>query len=387
MTGDAEQEYFVDGMVEEITTAISRLPWLFVIARNSSFAYKGQSPDIRQVGRELGVRYVLEGSVRKAGNRIRITGQLIDATTGVHIWADRIDGALDDIFELQDQVAARVAGAIEPKLRVAEIERANQKSRESLDAYDLYLRGLAEFNTFSKEGLNAAARLLRQALTISPTYAPAAALIGMCRVIQRTNAWIPAEGSEVTEAVQLARRALEISRDDPDVLWAASYTLASIAQEHRAAAHGIDRALLLNPNSAHAWMAKGLVSCFLERYEAGIEHLERAMRLSPLDPLSYVFAVGLAVAYSGLDRYEEALEWAERSLRDHPNYVAARRIKVVLLVYLNRVDEAREALRQLLELVPGLTIANLPQIVAGGIQSRGGARYLEAYRKAGLPEE
>ena len=200
MTGDADQEYFVDGMVEEITTAISRLPWLFVIARNSSFAYKGQSPDIRQVGRELGVRYVLEGSVRKAGNRIRITGQLIDATTGVHIWADRMDGSLDDIFELQDQVAARVAGAIEPKLRVAEIERASRKSRESLDAYDLYLRGLAEFHKFSKEGLNAAADLLGEALKISPSYAPAAALTGMCRVIQRTNAWIPAEGSEVAEA-------------------------------------------------------------------------------------------------------------------------------------------------------------------------------------------
>ena len=178
-----------------------------------------------------------------------------------------------------------------------------------------------------------------------------------------------------------------MSRDDPDVLWAASYTLASLAREHAGAAHGIDRALLLNPNSAHAWMAKGLVSCFLEKYEAGIEHLERAMRLSPLDPLSYIFAVGLSVAYSRLDRYEEALEWAERSLRDHPDYVAARRLRVVLLVYLERMNEAREALRHLLELVPGLTITNLPQIVAGGIQSRGGAKYLEAFRKAGLPEE
>jgi adenylate cyclase len=178
MSGDPEQEYFADGMVEEITTAISRLPWLFVIARNSSFTYKGRAVDVKQVARELGVRYVLEGSVRKAGNRVRITGQLIDTATGAHIWADRFDGALDNIFELQDQVASSVVGAIEPKLRQSEIERAIRKPTESLDAYDFYLRGLAEFNKFTEEGMGQAIRLLQRALAIDPGYAPAAALIG-----------------------------------------------------------------------------------------------------------------------------------------------------------------------------------------------------------------
>src|SRR5215471_16037696 len=184
MTGDAEQDYFVDGIVEEITTAISRLPWLFVIARNSSFTYKGRSADVKQVGRELGVRYVLEGSVRKAGNRVRITGQLIDTPTGAHIWADRFDGALDDIFELQDQVASSVVGAIEPRLRLSEIQRADRKPTESLDAYDLFLRALAQAHQYTDKTIHEAISLLQRALAIDSSYAPAAALIGPCRIAQ-----------------------------------------------------------------------------------------------------------------------------------------------------------------------------------------------------------
>ena len=191
MSGDPEQEYFSDGMVEDITTAIARVPWLFVVARNSSFAYKGKSPDLRQVGRELGVRYVLEGSVRKAGNRVRITGQLIDTTTGGHLWADRIDGGLDDIFDLQDRVASSVVGAIEPRLRLAEIERAARKPPQSLDAYDLYLRALAQFHKSTAESFRETIRLLREALAIDPSYAPPAALLGQCRTWQRANGWEP----------------------------------------------------------------------------------------------------------------------------------------------------------------------------------------------------
>src|ERR1700732_4072786 len=189
MTGDTEQEYFVDGMVEEITTAIARLPWLFVIARNSSFTYKGKAIDVKQVARELGVRYVLEGSVRKGSNRVRITGQLIDTATGAHIWADRFDGALDDIFELQDQVASSVVGAIEPKLRQSEIERSSRKPTESLTAYDLYLRALARIHHFSRESYAEVVALLRQALAIDPSYTPAAALLGWCHVHLRTQGW------------------------------------------------------------------------------------------------------------------------------------------------------------------------------------------------------
>jgi TolB-like protein len=207
LSGDPEQEYFVDGVVEEIITAISRLPWLFVIARNSSFAYKGKSPDLRQVGRELGVRYVLEGSLRKAGNRVRITGQLIDTTTGAHIWADRFDGVLDDIFELQDEVASRVAGAIEPKLRQSEIERATRKPTESLDAYDLYLRALALRDTHTDESVAEAIDLLKRALAIDPNYAPAKALVGWSRAHQGSHGRsLPSEAERV-EAVALARQA------------------------------------------------------------------------------------------------------------------------------------------------------------------------------------
>jgi TolB-like protein/class 3 adenylate cyclase len=289
LSGDPEQEYFADGMVEEITTAIARLPWLFVIARNSAFTYKGKAIDVKQVARELGVRYVLEGSVRKAGNRVRITGQLIDTTIGAHIWADRFDGALDDIFELQDQVASSVVGAIEPKLRQSEIERATRKPTESLDAYDLYLRALAEFHKFTADGMRQSVALLQRALAIDPSYAPAAALVGFCRHFQRDHGLGgPVSDADVVDSVRLARHAVTAGKDDPDALWMASFVLMVFAGEHAAAATLIDRALMLNPNSAHAWMHSGLISCFRNEPGPAIEALRRAMRLSPLDPLSRV---------------------------------------------------------------------------------------------------
>src|ERR1700746_4064628 len=216
LTGDAEQEYFVDGMVEEITTAIARLPWLFVIARNSAFTYKGKPVDVKQVAQELGVRYVLEGSVRKGGNRVRITGQLIDTTSGAHIWADRFDGALDDIFDLQDQVASSVAGAIEPKLRQSEIERANRKPTANLTAYDLYLRAVAQSYRYTEEGLAEAVALARQALAIDPSYASAAALVGWCRGLQRAQGWGALSDEDISEGCRLARQELEAERDDAE---------------------------------------------------------------------------------------------------------------------------------------------------------------------------
>jgi adenylate cyclase len=285
LSGDPEQEYFADGMVEEITTALSCIRWLFVIARNSSFTYKGRAVDVKQVARELGVRYVLEGSVRKGGSRVRITGQLIDTTSGAHIWADRFDGALDDIFELQDQVASSVAGAIEPKLRQSEIERATRKPTENLDAYDLYLRALAQFHKLTPEGGDEALRLLQQALRLDPGYALAAGLVGWCCVYQRAQGWGPASDAEIAESVGLARQAIELGRDDPDALWMAAWTIGGVAGEHAAAAEAIDRALALNPNSAHAWMAKGWIAAFLDRPRIAIDAAQNAMRLSPLDPL------------------------------------------------------------------------------------------------------
>jgi adenylate cyclase len=258
MTGDAEQEYFVDGMVEEITTATARLPWLFVIARNSAFTYKGKPVNVKQVAQELGVRYVLEGSVRKAGNRVRITGQLIDTTTGAHIWADRFDGALDDIFELQDQVASSVAGAIEPKLRQSEIERASRKPTAKLTAYDLYLRALAQSYRYTEEGFAEAVVLARQALAIDPAYTPAAALVCLCRGLQRLQGWGALSTDDVAEACRLARQALEAERDDAETISLAAWTLVFLAGEAEMAAAALDRALALNPNAAHAWSTRGL---------------------------------------------------------------------------------------------------------------------------------
>jgi TolB-like protein len=309
MTGDAEQEYFVDGMVEEITTAISRLPWLFVIARNSSFAYKGKAVDVKRVARDLGVRYVLEGSVRKAGNRVRITGQLIDTATGSHLWADRFDGALDDIFELQDQVASHVVGAIEPRLRSAETERAIRKPTHSLDAYDLYLRALAKVSEHTSDGFGEAVILLKQALAVDPTYAPAAALLGWCRHVQRAQgcALLPAE---VAEAVQLARRAIEAGRDDPDTLWMSGWTIAVLDGERSAGASAIERSLALNPNSARAWTASGYASCYRNLPGSAIDAFNRALRLSPLDPDRWSFTGGIAV-----DGDQNPREFGEITLR------------------------------------------------------------------------
>jgi adenylate cyclase len=350
LTSDAEQEYFVDGMVEEITTAIARLPWLFVIARNSAFTYKGKPVDVKQVAQELGVRYVLEGSVRKAGNRVRITGQLIDTTTGAHIWADRFDGALDDIFDLQDQVASGVAGAIEPKLRQSEIERASRKPTANLTAYDLYLRALAQSYRYTDEGLAEAVVLARQALAIDPSYAPAAALVGRCRVVQRLQGWGALSDDDVAEACPLARQALEAERDDAETIWQA-------AGEAAMAAAALDRALVLNPNAAHAWLARGGIQAHRNEPEAGIEAIERARRLSPFDPLAFFYAVNIALAHLAARRFEQAIEWADRALHDQPRVVGAMRVKVVANAHLGRLDEARAELGRMLAIDPKLTIA------------------------------
>jgi len=386
MSGDPEQEYFVDGMVEEIITALSQIRWLFVIARNSTFTYKARAVDVKQVGRELGVRYVLEGSVRKAGKRVRITAQLIDTTNGAHIWTDRFDGALDDIFELQDQVAVRVVGAIEPRLRVSEIERANRKPPQSLDAYDFYLRALGQFHMHSPEGVLAAVDLLKRALAIDPTYAPAAALIGECCVTRRLHGWGVSE-ADIEESVRLARQAIQWGKDDPDTLWMSAISLANFAGEYSTAAHLIERALSLNPNSAHAWNAKGYAEYRQNRLDAATDAFNRAIRLSPLDPLGGYFSNGLAITNLALGRYEEALDWADRCLHEFPQFAPAMRNKVVACVQLGRIEQARNAVERLLEQHPGATIAKWQASVN---QYRLPPKvldvYVDSFRKAGLPE-
>src|SRR5579863_1032664 len=389
LSGDPEQEYFADGIVEDITTAIARLPWLFVIARNSSFTYKGKAVDVKQVGRELGVRYVLEGSVRKAGNRVRIAGQLIDTANGAHIWADRIDGALDDIFELQDQVASSVAGAIEPRLRLAEIERAARKPTESLDAYDLYLRAIAQFRKYTEEGMREAVILARRALAIDPSYAPAAAMIGWCRIFQRLQGWDAVSEAERAEAAFLARQVIETGRDDPDVLWMAGYTIAVLAGEPSTALAAIDRALALNPNSALAWSARGWVLDMQNQPGPAIEALREAMRLSPLDPLAYLFAAGLAFVHMVARQHEEAIKWADRTLQAQPRHIVAMRMKLVCLAFLGRTDDAREWLKNVLAVQPGLTVAGWKASIAAMsiFSPELFALYADGLRKAGVPEE
>jgi adenylate cyclase len=357
MTGDAEQEYFVDGMVEEITTAIARLPWLFVIARNSAFTYKRKLVDVKQVAQELGVRYVLEGSVRKAGNRVRITGQLIDTTTGAHIWADRFDGALDDIFELQDQVASNVAGAIEPKLRQSEIERASRKPTANLTAYDLYLRALAQSYRYTEEGFAEAVVLAQQALIIDPSYAPAAALVGWCRALQRIQGWGTLSADDIGEACRLARQALEAGRDDAGSIWQAAWTLFFLAGEAAMAAAALDRALALNPNEAHAWLFRGNIHAVRNQPGPAIEALERARRLSPFDPYTFLWAASIAIAHLAARQFEQAIEWADRALHDQPRHVPAMRVKVIAFAHLGRLDEARAELSRVLAIYPEQTIA------------------------------
>ena len=385
MSGDPEQEYFADGVVEEIIIALSRIRWLFVIARNSSFTYKGRAVDVKQVARELGVRYVLEGSVRKGGNRVRITGQLIDTSMGAHIWAERFDGKLDDIFELQDEVASSVAGAIEPKLRQSEFERANRKPTESLDAYDLYLQALALRDIHTDESVRKAIALLNRALTIDPNYVPAKAAIGWSWVHQASHGRTAISEAEVDEAVALARQALEAAKDDPDALWMAAFTLLCFAGERAIAVTAIDRSLALNPNSAHAWMARGYVT--LPQSEAAIEAFERAMRLNPLDRLERGFINGIAIAHLFARRYEQALEWSVRALSDEPGYPAALRTKAVACAHLDRIEEARETVRQLLDAQPWNTVARTTRLYARLFGSPETAMvYVEGLRKSGMPE-
>ena len=290
MSGDPEQEYFTDGMVEEIITGLSRMRWLFVIARNSSFAYKGKSPDIRQVGRELGVRYVLEGSVRKAKDRLRITGQLIDTATGAHLWADRFEGSLEDVFELQDHVTSNVIGAIAPKLEQAEIERAKRKPTDSLDAYDYYLRGMAGLYRWSRESISEALQLFYRAIELDPEFASAYGAAAWCYFWRMANGWMTDHSQEVAEATRLGDKAEELGSADAVALSFGGIALGYVGGNVGAGISMIDRALALNPNLAAAWSASGLLRIYLGDCDTGIEHTARAMRLQPSRPFDFSHA-------------------------------------------------------------------------------------------------
>jgi adenylate cyclase len=389
LSGDPEQEYFADGVVEDIITALSRIRWLFVIARNSSFTYKGRAVDIKQVGRELGVRYVLEGSVRKASNRVRITGQLIDATTGAHVWAERFEAPLDDIFELQDRVAANVAGAIEPTLRNLEIERAQRKPTESLDAYDLYLRAQARAfpqHIATREDNQEALRLLRRAIEIDPQYGAAYALAANCYMNQRGMGWLGPDDPAVAEGARLARLAASFGQDDTAALNNAALAISRIDGDHVYARALIDRALKINPNSAGAWRISGAIRNSLGEPDTAIEHLERAGRLSPLDRMEWFRCLLVAQAHFYAERYEEALAWANKALHVVPRWVPVLNVKAAACGLLGRIDEARACVAQILALNPSMTCASMRPYYRAFIQSSCLERHVDGLRKAGLPE-
>src|SRR5262245_4660480 len=385
MSADPEQGYFADGVVEEIITALSRFSGLFVIARNSSFAYKARTIDVKQVGRELGVRYVLEGSVRRDGERVRITGQLIDAATGVHLWADRFDGKLEDIFGVQDQVTASVVGAIAPKLERAEIERAKRKPTESLDAYDYYLRGRASFHQWTREGNNDALRLFNRAVEIDPDFAAAYGMAALCYAQRVMNGWMVDRQQETSKAALLAERAVELGKDDAVALSSAGIPRLRVVGDIDAAASFVERALALNPNLAQAWYGASFVKNCSGEPELALQCLSRAMRLSPIDPLMYNLHTGAALAHFLAGRYDEAASWAERALLDNPHFYPALRMAAASHALAGRLEQAKNATARLRHLDPALRISNLREILPLR-RADDSARYAEGLRMAGLPE-
>jgi TolB-like protein len=387
MSGDPEQEYFADGMVEDIITALSRFKELFVIARNSSFTYKGRAVDVKQVGRELGVRYVLEGSVRKAANRVRITGQLVDTATGAHLWADRFDGGLGDIFDLQDQVTESVVGAIAPAVEKAEIERAKRKPTESLDAHALYLRGSARLYQFaSRQANDEALRLFKSAIELDPDFAPAYGRAAACYAWAKGNSWISVTPNEIAEVTRLAQRAVELGKDDAIALAASGWALAYVVRDIEVGAALMDRALMLNSNLAEAFFCGGWAKNWLGEPEAAIERFARAMRLSPFDPWVIGMRVGTAHAHFFLGRYGEAASWAAMALQDNPDLPPGLRIDAASNAMAGRPEQAHKAMARLRQLDPALRVSNLKDVLGPYQHAEDLSRYEEGLRQAGLPQ-
>jgi len=382
MSGDPEQEYFADGMVEEIITALSRFKSLFVIARNSSFTFKGRAVDIKEVGRRLGVRYVLEGSVRKGLGKVRITGQLIDAVTGAHLWADRFERDLTDVFALQDEVTVAVVTAIQPKLVQTEIAKATRRRPENLTAYDFYLRAIQQNYLATREGMAEAIRLAHRALELDPHFGFVAALASLCHMQNVLWNYAADPQFDRKEAVRLLRLALSVDDGDPDTLAWASITSAYMVGDYESEMEMADRAVALNPNSHVAWHARGHVYRVAGLPEEAVRSFELAIRMSPVDPMLHRVFVGMAYAFIELRRFEDALVAGKKALRYDPLFSSTLRCLASTFAHLGRDAEARGAAARLLELDPALTISGW---IARGGQSNA-KLLIEGLRKAGLPE-
>lgn len=393
LSSDPDQAYVADGIAEDIITALSRFRALFVIARNSSFTYKARAIDVKQVGRELGVRYLLEGSVRKNANRVRITAQLVDASTGAHLWADRFEGGNEDLFNLQDKITESVVGAIAPELQQAEIERARRKPTERLDAYDFFLRGMARevadlgggLEQSTIEGTSDALRLFYRAIELDPEFASAYGLASLCYAQRKAFGWMNDRQREIAEAERLARRAVQLGRDDAMALATGGYVLAFVVHELEAGIAAIERALVLNPNFAAAWLYLGWTKVWRCQSEAAIEHLERAVRLNPLGRGIAGTYAAMATAHFFANRYDQASNWAEMLLRQYPTSHPGLRISVASNALAGKTMEARRAVAELLKLDPAFRLSKLRNSL-GPYPSDAVLKYESAMREAGLRE-
>jgi adenylate cyclase len=382
LSGDPTQDYFADGMVDEITTALSRMRWLFVIARSSSFAYKGHPDEVMRASRELGVRYVLTGSVRKAGEHIRLTGQLIDSPSGKTIWANRYDGTMADIFDLQDRITESVVGAIQPSILSAEIERSRRKRQESLAAYDYVLHAFPLVWSLGRTQNEAAGALLDRAIAIEPTYPLALSLLAWCHEQRAVYNWTETPVSSRNEGLRLAEKAATLSNDDPMVL-AVLGAAHSFARDYDVADAHLQRARTLDPNSAWVWMRSAWLNVYRERPSAAIEQFERFERLSPLDPMGYMAQIGIGAAHFVASRYDEAVSLTQRGLNQQPDATWALRQLVTALVHAGRLDDAQRECRKLLESYPELTIAKVRDALPFGASTM--ERIVAGLREAGLP--
>jgi adenylate cyclase len=381
MSGDNDQDYFCDGVVEDIITGLSRIKWLFVIARNSSFVYKGRAVNMKEVGRTLGVRYVLEGSVRKAGNRVRLTAQLIEAESGLHLWAERYDRLLDDIFTLQDEITMSIVGALEPNLRKVEIERARRKRPESLDAYDLMLRALPFTYSHTTEDADRAIPLLNKALELEPDYAASHALLAWC---YHSRFRLALGQQDRLAAIHHAHEAASAGADDATALGIAGFVISLDEHDHGTALSLLDRALVLSNCNIFALHCSALVLSFMGETERAIDRAQRALRLSPFDVLNYLSFNALVIAYLHIGQVQEAYHAACNSVRLNPRFSICHLFLAAVLVRLGRHEEARSEAQQVLALDSTFTIDRFSATV--GIEPAVFIPLAEAWRAAGLPE-